>query len=140
MLEQALAPVARAVVDAIRSAIVVIGPDGHVVHANPSAHRVLRGVLAKRSPDIEGLRSALGAADADVTVIRLRGNGSPEVIHVEPQDASSTLAARERQAIVGRLEATGWKLAETARQLGISRTTLWRRLRTYGLTRGGGPE
>ena len=31
------------------------------------------------------------------------------------------------------LEATQGKLAETARRLGISRTTLWRRLREYGL-------
>src|SRR2546422_2518332 len=46
---------------------------------------------------------------------------------------SPTLAERERQAILDTLEVTHGKLAETARRLGISRTTLWRRLRAYGL-------
>src|SRR5213592_1808593 len=39
-------------------------------------------------------------------------------------------ALRER---LDTLEQTHGKLAETARRLGISRTTLWRRLRAYGL-------
>jgi transcriptional regulator of acetoin/glycerol metabolism len=49
----------------------------------------------------------------------------------------TTLADREKEAIVKTLDAHGWKLAETARQLGISRTTLWRRLKAYGLHRDG---
>ena len=49
----------------------------------------------------------------------------------------TTLAAREKEAIVKTLDAHGWKLAETARHLGISRTTLWRRLKAYGLHRDG---
>jgi transcriptional regulator of acetoin/glycerol metabolism len=50
---------------------------------------------------------------------------------------ATTLAAREKEAIVMKLDAQGWKLAETARSLGISRTTLWRRLKAYGLHRDG---
>jgi len=45
----------------------------------------------------------------------------------------STLADRERQAILETLQATRGRLAEAARRLGISRTTLWRRLRAYGV-------
>src|ERR671924_6354 len=41
------------------------------------------------------------------------------------------------EAIVKTLDAHSWKLAETARYLGISRTTLWRRLKAYGLHRDG---
>ena len=51
--------------------------------------------------------------------------------------APATLAANEKQTILDRLETTGWKLTETARQLGISRTTLWRRLKEYGVRRDG---
>ena len=50
---------------------------------------------------------------------------------------SPTLAERERQAILDTLAVTQGKLAETARRLGISRTTLWRRLRAYGLRHNG---
>jgi len=53
---------------------------------------------------------------------------------------SPTLADRERQAILDTLEVTHGKLAETARRLGISRTTLWRRLRAYGLRPNGPPR
>jgi len=52
-------------------------------------------------------------------------------------------ADREREAILDTLEVTHGKLAETARRLGISRTTLWRRLRAYGLRpngHGNGPR
>ena len=48
-----------------------------------------------------------------------------------------TLADREKETIVRSLDANSWKLAETAKSLGISRTTLWRRLRAYGLHRDG---
>ncbi|MND07122.1 DNA-binding transcriptional regulator DhaR [compost metagenome] len=48
---------------------------------------------------------------------------------------SLTLAERERQDIEGALAEAGWQLAVAARRLGISRTTLWRRLKQYQLTR-----
>ena len=45
------------------------------------------------------------------------------------------MAERERRAILQALDETRGRLAETARRLGISRTTLWRRLKAYGLER-----
>jgi transcriptional regulator of acetoin/glycerol metabolism len=60
-----------------------------------------------------------------------------EVVFLPEGDGNHTLAERERQAILDTLEATHGKLAETARRLGISRTTLWRRLRAYGLRPNG---
>ena len=50
-----------------------------------------------------------------------------------PPTGALTLAERERQAIADTLQDTSGKLAETARRLGISRTTLWRRLKSYGM-------
>ncbi len=60
-----------------------------------------------------------------------------EVVFLPDGGESPTLADRERQAILDTLEVTHGKLAETARRLGISRTTLWRRLRAYGLRPNG---
>lgn len=45
----------------------------------------------------------------------------------------STLARWEEVLIVETLAGNGGKISETARDLGISRTTLWRRLKTYGV-------
>jgi transcriptional regulator of acetoin/glycerol metabolism len=52
-------------------------------------------------------------------------------------EKASTLAERERNAIMQTLEGHGWRLAQSAKALGISRTTLWRRLKEYGLHRSG---
>ena len=60
-----------------------------------------------------------------------------EAMFIPGADGSTTLAEREKAAIVRTLDQNSWKLAETARELGISRTTLWRRLKAYGLHRDG---
>jgi transcriptional regulator of acetoin/glycerol metabolism len=60
-----------------------------------------------------------------------------EVVVLPAERSSDTLAERERRAILDTLESTGWRLTAAARKLGISRTTLWRRLKRYGNTRDG---
>lgn len=44
-----------------------------------------------------------------------------------------TLEAMEREYIQRTLQETGGRLQEAARRLGISRTTLWRKIRLYGI-------
>ena len=69
----------------------------------------------------------------------LGGSKLGEAVYLPSSEAvqGQTLAERERDAIIRTLDSTGWKLTESARRLGISRTTLWRRLREYGLERDG---
>ncbi len=51
----------------------------------------------------------------------------------EPGARRPTLTDIERKAIEERLAELDFHLGRTAESLGISRTTLWRRIRTYGL-------
>jgi len=50
-----------------------------------------------------------------------------------PDVVTSSLDNVEKEWILRMLEKTGWKYAEAARSLGISRTTLWRKLKAYGI-------
>jgi len=69
--------------------------------------------------------------------LRVGGLELGEAMFIPGIEGPTTLAAREKEAIVKTLDANNWKLAETAKHLGISRTTLWRRLKAYGLHRDG---
>ena len=61
-------------------------------------------------------------------------NGVPQSQPTAFQNASpTTLRDSERQQILGALEKTGWHRGKTAELLGISPSTLYRRLREYDL-------
>ena len=128
-------PMGKAVMDVIADGIIVFDPFGRLVYVNQSARSAVEGVeeLVRRPDDARKKVIALGGRSA-----RLR-HGAMELGEalVLPAGAAanggSTLADRERQAILDTLQATRGKLAEAARRLGISRTTLWRRLRAYGV-------
>jgi len=47
---------------------------------------------------------------------------------------SESLEALERQAICRALEKSGWRLKEVSEQLGIGRSTLWRKVKQFGIT------
>jgi transcriptional regulator of acetoin/glycerol metabolism len=62
-----------------------------------------------------------------------------------PQGGSTTgrrLSARvadsERGHIIAALEENGWRIAATADCLGITRKTLWQKMRRLGISRPGG--
>lgn len=115
----------RAVLESLEQGIAVFDARGQLVYANSVAQRLLataNGVDPRR---------ILLTGDARALPLQDGGMKIGEAILVDGSSAAGTLADRERQAIQGALMATGGRLAETARRLGISRTTLWRRLRAY---------
>jgi transcriptional regulator of acetoin/glycerol metabolism len=117
----------RAVLESLDQGIAVFDAEGRLVYANPSARRLIaESNGAGRSP--RALLATKGRA-----VMLLDGDATlGEAVFVGGDGAVNTLAEREREAIQQALSATGGRLAEAARRLGISRTTLWRRLRAYG--------
>ena len=121
----AFSPLVRAVIDAVSEGTVVFDSQGRLLYANASARRVIDG----QNGDVRHRLQSLGARFAPLK------NGTQPLgeAAILPSSGPLTLAAREKQAITETLQDTSGKLAETARRLGISRTTLWRRLKSYGL-------
>jgi PAS domain-containing protein len=134
----ALAPLGQAVVESFGHGVVVFDAYGRVVYANGPARRAagIDGDWATLRADT--LRPRLVALGGRVSPLRNGGANLGEVVFLPGGDQPRTLADRERQAIVDTLQGTRGRLAETARRLGISRTTLWRRLKAYGLRPGNG--
>lgn len=126
-------PLALAVMDALNDGLAVFDSYGRLVYANEQARRAagIEGDLASLRAD--ALRPQLLAAGGRQTALRSGGATVGEAVFLPSSDQAHTLAERERQAIVDMLHGTSGRLAETARRLGISRTTLWRRLKAYGL-------
>lgn len=129
-------PLVRAVLDALNEGVVVFDSDGQLVYANQTGRSVIAQLGAPSRGNEAELRALLVRQGARVAPLKIGDSMLGEAAYLREGDTSrGTLAERERQAIHETLEATGWRLSESARRLGISRTTLWRRLRTYGLRR-----
>ncbi len=120
-------PLVRAVIDSVSEGVVIFDQQGRLLYANTSARRVIDG--QNGGGDVRNRLQMLGARFAPLK------NGTQNLgeAAILPQTGPLTLAERERQAITATLQDTSGKLAETARRLGISRTTLWRRLKSYGM-------
>lgn len=112
--------------------LVVFDPHGRMLYANQRARRII-DALGTDAGRGETLRQRLVAFGGRCRTLKQGSLELGEALFLPDGDNGRTLAERERQAILDTLETTHGKLAETARRLGISRTTLWRRLRAYGL-------
>lgn len=119
--------VGRAVLESLDQGIAVFDARGRLLFANPVARRALAG----ESGEVPDPRRALLAQHGRAVPLRDGETALGEAVFLASEGAA-TLAQQERQAILGALAATDGRLAAAARRLGISRTTLWRRLRTYG--------
>ena len=135
-LEAQVSPLFRAVLDAVAEGVVVFAPDGSMVYSNAQARTAL-AAIGDNANRADRVLPTLARAGSRIAPIWVDGIKLGEVVYLPPRSNGDreTLAERERQAIIDTLEHTGWKLTEAARRLGISRTTLWRRLRAYGLDR-----
>lgn len=134
-LPSVFSPLAKALLDGFSEGVVVFDADGRLLYANQPAREALTGMeIAEHAPDLLPRLAALGGR---LRPLRVGGLELGEAMFIPGIEGPTTLAAREKEAIVKTLDANNWKLAETAKHLGISRTTLWRRLKAYGLHRDG---
>ena len=128
-------PLAKALLDGFSEGVVVFDAEGRLLYANQPARLAMEGLdLSEMATDLQPRLSAMGGR---LRPLRVGGMELGEAMFIPGIEGPTTLAAREKEAIVKTLDAHNWKLAETARHLGISRTTLWRRLKAYGLHRDG---
>jgi transcriptional regulator of acetoin/glycerol metabolism len=133
------APLGQAVMESVTEGVVVFDPYGRMLYANQRARRIIDAFGGEAGRG-ERLRERLVAFGGRPRALKQGSLELGEVVFLADGDSGRTLAERERQAILDTLEVTHGKLAETARRLGISRTTLWRRLRAYGLRPNGQGE
>jgi two-component system response regulator HydG len=98
-----------------------------------------RALLAYRWPgNVRELGNALKHGCALARGGTIRPEHLPEELRAPPAPGGAAglprrLAEVERAHVLATLEACGGSQAEAARALGIGRTTLWRKLRQYGL-------
>jgi AraC-like DNA-binding protein len=134
-LPSVFSPLAKALLDGFSEGVVVFDAEGKLLYANHQAREALTGI--DLSDGVADLLPRLAAMGGRLRPLRVGALELGEAMFIPGVEGPTTLAAREKEAIVKTLDAHNWKLAETARHLGISRTTLWRRLKAYGLHRDG---
>lgn len=132
-LPSVFSPLAKTLLDAFSEGVVVFDPQGRVLYANEQA-RELELDLSQSASDLMPQLAELGGR---LKPLKVGSIDLGEAMFLPGSVGPKTLAEREKEAIVRSLDQHGWRLAETAKSLGISRTTLWRRLRAYGLHRDG---
>ena len=128
-------PLAKSLLDGFSEGVLVFSAEGDVIYANGPARDALEE--ANLSPESEDLQPRLAAIGGRLQPLRIGTMDLGEAMFIPGVTGPTTLADREKDAILRSLETHNWRLADTAKFLGISRTTLWRRLKAYGLHRDG---
>ena len=138
MPSDSITPFARSVLDTFADPALIFDLGGRLIFANQAARQSLattanldNGVSAPQ------LLPRLATMSPTVKPILVGEMKVGEMVVLPRAASPDTLAERERKAILDTLQATGWRLTAAARRLGISRTTLWRRLKRYGHNRDG---
>lgn len=128
-----LTSLTRAILDCCNEGVVVLDANNAVVYANSVAKPLLEPVLNANGGKDEDVLSLLSRIGGERKDIRVDGAGVVAAVVIPAPGDSVNLRQQERETIIRTLDANGWRLAESASELGISRTTLWRRLRVWGL-------
>jgi len=123
-----LPPLVRALLDAQDDVIAIFDSRGECVYFNTAAATVLP--TSRLTPLVQSrwLGVELAARGGRVMTLRSGAKVLGEMIVVSRRH-EGTWAEQEREAIRLAIHETGGRRLEAARRLGISRTTLWRRLR-----------
>ncbi|MEK7774456.1 MAG: sigma-54 dependent transcriptional regulator, partial [Candidatus Zixiibacteriota bacterium] len=77
-----------------------------------------------------------GQIDADQIIFapaRPMGSPATSITFVAPPAGGKSLAETQRSKIVQALDENSWNFTQTAQELGIGRTTLWRKIKKYNL-------
>jgi transcriptional regulator of acetoin/glycerol metabolism len=127
-------PIGRAILEGLGEGVAVFDRDGRLLYANTAARKVF-AAMGNGEVRAEHVRQQATELGARVVPLKVEGNDVGDAVFIMPSDGGVTLADQERRAILDTLQSTHGKLAEAARRLGISRTTLWRRLKAYGVDR-----
>ena len=102
---------------------------------------VERAVVLTRKPTVELADLPDTVREPGSGLVKVNGHGSTAAGDVIPALAGGwtpmplerALEEPERRIILAALEANGWNRQETARQLDINRTTLYKKIKAYGL-------
>ncbi|HEF4761066.1 TPA: sigma-54-dependent Fis family transcriptional regulator [Pseudomonas putida] len=95
----------------------------------PGNVRQLRNVLRTLTALCDGGR--IGLEDLPAMIRQAR----PMVVQAVEESSERPLEDAERLALLNALEHTRWHMTHTAQQLGVSRNTLYRKLRKHGIAR-----
>jgi PAS domain S-box-containing protein len=95
-----------------------------------------------RGSGFEGLERALVAAvavaDGRIEEVHVPADGYSSHLVDELLQAADPLAALECRLLTEVLHRSGWRMQEAADRLGVSRVTLWRKLKDHGIERPNG--
>jgi len=104
---------------------------GHIrpQHLPPSILTAVGGVAEKRDSSVELSHKECDAGPAAASLLQSKEKTG----HSPSRDASNSLAEHEREAIVLALKESRGNISKAAQRLGVSRTTLYKKIHDYSI-------